>query len=366
MHICHLTSAHYRYDSRIFQKQCRSIAKSGNTVTLIVADGKGNELVNGVKIIDVGVLKGRINRMFRTTLLIYKEALRIDADIFQFHDPELLFVGLKLKNKNKRVVFDSHEDAVRTMLVAPYLKSPISNIISKAYEYVERFVCKRIDGVIGATPFIKSIFLNISKNVININNYPILDEPEVNLSWDIKQNEVCYIGSIAGIRGVREIVKSLDQVTNGTRLNLVGNFSSKAIESEVKKMPAYKKVNEFGYVNKEEVQNVLSRSIAGIVTSHPIPTYMESLPIKMFEYMAAGIPFIVSDFPYWRELLKGYNCCIFVNPLDSKEIANAIDFLVNNKSEAKRMGGRGRDLVYEKFDWKYESEKLMAFYQLIL
>nr|WP_315146880.1 glycosyltransferase [uncultured Flavobacterium sp.] len=335
-------------------------------MTLIVADGKGNELVNGVSIIDVGVLQGRINRMFRTTRLIYKEALRIEADIFQFHDPELLFVGLKLKNNNKRVVFDSHEDAIRTILVAPYLKPPFSNVISKVYGCLERFVCKRLDGVIGATPFIESIFKSIAKNVVNVNNYPILNEIEDTLSWDEKKSEVCYVGSIATERGAIEVVKSLEFVTSETRLNLVGNFAYEMIETEVKKLQSFKKVNEYGYVDSKEVQRVYSRSIAGIITSHPIPTYLESLPIKMFEYMAAGIPFIVSDFPYWRELLRGYECCIFVNPLDPNEIAKAIDFFAYNKYEAKKMGDKGRELVYEKFDWRNESEKLIAFYQLIL
>jgi glycosyltransferase involved in cell wall biosynthesis len=366
MHICHLTSAHSRYDSRIFQKQCKSIAESGNTVTLILADGLGNEFVDGVKIIDVGILNGRINRMLKTTQLIFHAALKVEADIYEFHDPELLFAGLRLKNNQKRVVFDSHEDAVGTILVTPYLNSSISIIISKLYKYFEKFACRKIDGVIAATPAIENIFLKVSKKVININNYPIINESEVNLSWDNKVNEVCYVGSIAAIRGVREVVKSFDYVTSGSRLNLVGNFAYKAIETEVKDMSAFANVNEYGYVNRAEVQKILMRSIAGIVTSHPLPTYIESLPIKMFEYMAAGIPFIISDFPYWRKLLEGYDCCIFVNPLDPKEIAKAIDFFVSNQDEAKKMGERGKILVNEKYNWKYESEKLLCFYRLIL
>ena len=366
MHICHLTSAHSRYDSRIFQKQCRSIAKSGSAVTLVLADGKGNEVIDGVAIIDVGVLQGRINRMYSTTALVYQAALKVNADIYQFHDPELLYVGLKLKNKKKHVIFDSHEDAVGSMLVKPYIKPPMSDIIAKAYYFFEKFVCKRLDGVIGATPFIENIFSKFSKNVININNYPILAETEVNLSWSNKQNEVCYVGSIGTNRGVREMVQAMEYVSNGVRLNLVGSFAYTSIEYEVRKMPSFEKVNEYGYVNKAEVQKVFSRSIAGIVTLHPIPTYMKSLPIKMFEYMAAGIPFIISDFPYWRNLMKGYECCIFVNPLDAKEIAKAIDFLVNNPHKAQKMGELGRKLVYEKYDWEFESEKLLNFYQSIL
>jgi glycosyltransferase involved in cell wall biosynthesis len=366
MHICHLTSAHSRYDSRIFQKQCRSIARSDSTVTLILADGKGNEVIDGVTIVDVGVLPGRINRMFRTTKLIYEAALKTNSDIYQFHDPELLYVGLKLKKKKKRVVFDSHEDTVGSLLVKPYLKPPFHYLISRFYGYFESFVCKRLDGIIVATPFIENIFSKISKNVININNYPILAETEANLSWDNKQREVCYVGSVSTNRGGQKIIESMEYVTSKARLNLVGNFAYPAIEDKVRKLLSFEKVNEYGYVNRDEVQQVYSRSLAGIITLLPIPTYKESLPIKMFEYMAANIPFIASDFPYWRTLMKGYDCCIFVDPLNPEEIAAAIDFFVYNPKEAQKMGERGRELVYKKYDWKYQEVKLLNFYHSIL
>lgn len=366
MHICHLTSAHFRYDSRIFQKQCRSIARSGSCVTLIVADGKGNEIIDGVVIVDVGVLQGRINRMFRTTELIYEAALKINADIYQFHDPELLYVGLKLKKMKKRVVYDSHEDTVGSILVKPYLKPPFHHILSTSYGWIEKFVCQRLDGIIGATPFIENIFSKVSKNVININNYPMLAETDINLSWDKKQKEVCYVGAISTNRGGQKIVKAMEYVTSEARLNLVGKFAYQAIEYEVRKLPSFEKVNEYGYVNRDVVQQVYSRSMAGIITSLPIPTYRESLPIKMFEYMAASIPFIASDFAYWRKLMKGYECCIFVDPTNPQEIAKAIDFFVNNSSEAQKMGERGHDLVYEKYDWEFESGKLLNFYHSIL
>lgn len=366
MHICHLTSAHSRFDSRIFQKQCISIVKSKNIATLILADGKGNDVVEGVTIIDVGLLQGRINRMFRSTELIFREALNINADIYQIHDPELLYVALKLKKNKKRVIFDSHEDSKKTMLVKPYLRPPFSIIITKAYGIFERFICKRLDGVIGATLYIENIFKNISKNVINISNYPILNQLESNIPWDQKKAEVCYVGSISTVRGLKEVVKSLEFITSEVRLNLVGNFAYAKIETELKELHGYMKVNEYGYVDSKEVQLVYLRSIAGIVTLHPIPTYLESVPIKMFEYMAAGIPFVISDFPYWRDILKGCECCIFVNPLNPKEIAEAIDYFANNVDEAKKMGEKGKDLVFKKYDWDKEVSKLLNFYHSIL
>jgi glycosyltransferase involved in cell wall biosynthesis len=365
MHICHLTSAHDRLDSRIFEKQCRTIVESGHKATLIVADGKGNNVINGVEIIDVGRLAGRIKRMWKTTGLVYEIAVSVNADIYQLHDPELLLIGLNLKRKKKIVIFDSHEDVVGDIIVKPYLNKPFNYIIAKSFSVFEKFICKRIDGVIAATPSIESKFLSFCKNVVNINNYPILESSETTISWENKQNEVCYVGSIAANRGCLEIVKAMGFINCGTKLNLVGNFAYFGIEREIRNLPSFQNVVLHGFLNKDEVKVIYSNSIAGIVTLFPIPTYLESLPIKMFEYMAAGIPFIASDFKYWRKLLDSCECCIFVNPADAKEIANAISFFVDNRFEAEKMGNRGRKLVYEKYNWNNESRKLLNFYKLL-
>jgi len=52
-----------------------------------------------------------------------------------------------------------------------------------------------------------------------------------------------------------------------------------------------------------------------MVTLHPTPNHLESLPIKMFEYMAAGLPVIASDFPVWRDIVDRFQCGLLVDPL---------------------------------------------------
>lgn len=366
MHICHLTSAHPRNDSRIFLKMCKGLAKRGKRVSLIVADGIGDEHLDGVNIFDVGIPKNRLRRMLYSTQAVYKKALDLKADIFHVHDPELLLIALKLSKSGAKVVFDSHEDMVKTILVSPYLPSLSSKIISKVYEVFERFVCKRIAGVIGATPHIESLFKEFAKNTVYVNNYPILGRDVTESTNQKKKAEICYVGSIDVTRGIDEIMSSLELVKGEVNLNLAGQYSTKALETRVKKSAVYCRIRDYGYVGPGQVSEIYKNSIAGIVTLHPIPTFLVSLPIKIFEYMEAGLPFIISDFPYWREMLKGYNCCVFVNPLDPGEIAGAIDFYLENRVLAQEMGAIGKKLVYEKFNWKQEEEKLIGFYELII
>ena len=71
-------------------------------------------------------------------------------------------------------------------------------------------------------------------------------------------------------------------------------------------------------------------SLVGMVTLFPESNYIVSLPNKMFEYMAIGLPVIASNFPLWREIIEDNNCGICVDPLDSKAIRNAIQYLIDN------------------------------------
>lgn len=363
--IAHLTSAHPRYDTRIFIKQCRSLAEHGHDVTLVVADGNGNECIEGIKIIDVGRLPGRINRIFNTTQRVFRKALALDADIYQLHDPELIPIGLRLKHIGKKVIFDSHEDVPKQLLGKPYLGPTSQHVLSVAFSVFERFACRRFDGIIAATPSIRDKFLAINPRTVDVNNFPLIGELDAAVPWSEKNDEICYVGGISAIRGIRQIVSACELLQSPTRLNLGGTFSEPALEAEVKTYPGWCRVDALGFLDRAGVRSVLGRSVAGLVTLHPVINYLDALPVKMFEYMAAGIPVIASNFPLWREIIEGNQCGLCVDPLDPKAIADVIDYLVINQAVAKRMGENGRKAIMEKYNWPAQEKILTDFYDAI-
>ena len=359
MKVCHITTVHNANDVRIFHKQCCSLQNQGFSVNLIAPNIKKQE-IKGVKMIGLNPIKqNRFYRIFKLSKTAYNLAMETDADIYHFHDPELLRIGLKLRKKGKKVIYDAHEDLPRQILTKHWINPILRKITAFLIEKYENFAASKMSAVVGATAHISNRFSNVNSLSININNYPIISEFENSLAYN-QSNDIVYSGGISKERGIVEIINAI----SGTEIQLLlaGKFLDPKLEEELKKLKGWENVKYLGFLNRSEIANVYQKASIGMVTLHPTLNYKDSLPVKMFEYMAAGLPIIASNFTKWKQIIEEYKCGITVNPNESNDIKQSIEYLINNPKEAKEMGENGKKAIANVFNWEIEEQKLIALY----
>jgi glycosyltransferase involved in cell wall biosynthesis len=362
--VVHLSSIHAADDPRIFLKECISLKKSGYEVVLI-APHSSNEIVCGISIRAIPMESSLSKRLFCSIWRIFRKALKEKADVYHFHDPELIIIGVLLKLFGKYVIRDIHEDLPLQLLSNPripvFLRKVVS-IITRIIEYVTTFF---LDGIIAATPTIGERFPHNKTSVVQ--NFPILGEfePSYAQSIDKRSNTAVYIGDITIIRGINEMLKAFSLIPKQeyqARLLLAGRFDPPELENELEGNPGWRKTFFKGWQDREGIRQVLSEAKVGLVVLHPRPNYLESYPIKLFEYMSAGIPVVASDFPLWRSIIEKANCGLLVNPLDPKAIALAVQWLFDHPERAEKMGLNGRRSISERFNWGCEEQKILKMY----
>jgi len=366
--ICHLTSAHPVLDDRIFFKEALTLTRAGYAVSLI-SQNETDRVIDGVRITGLPCAKNRMSRLVSINRKMYRLALRQKALVYHFHDPEFLLWANRLKKKtSKKIIYDVHEDLPKQILskhwLPGYLRKPLSILIDR----LEKNISRKFDFVITATPHIKKNFR--THRTADIKNYPLLERliPAATWSKPRSRRSLIYAGVLEEARGTKEIIKALRDIDPDHRvtLTLAGEFSEKTFKQEVSSMEEWDKVRYLGLIPHRDVYRHLSLSDIGLVCLHPLERFQTALPVKMFEYMGTGIPVIASDFPLWRDIIVGNGCGLCVDPLSSKEIAKAVEYLINHPHEARRMGENGRKAVLEKFNWENEGKKLLKIYRELI
>lgn len=300
--------------------------------------------------------------MTETVKEVEKKALEIDAQIYHFHDAELIPLGLRLKRAGKVVIYDIHEDLPRALLSKKWINPIVRLPLSKLMEIYENNSSKKFDYLIAATPFIAARFKSNNFNTIAVNNYPLLDELDNSkLNWENKKIKVSYVGGFSNIRGAQQLIEASNLIKG--KLIIAGPVQGSEIE---KKIIEQENIEYMGILDREQVKLLLSESVAGIVTFLPEPNHINSQPNKMFEYMSAGIPVICSNFPLWESIIQKHECGICVEPKNPQAIADAVNYLINNRDVAEQMGRNGREAVEKEYNWEQESFKLISVYSELI
>lgn len=364
--IVHVTTVHPRDDIRIFRKECVSLAQAGYDVVQVVGDGQGEALVAGVHIIDIGPRPaGRLARMCQQPRAALAAVRSLQPQLVHLHDPELLPLGVTLAREGLPVIYDAHEDVPRQILTKQWIPAALRGLISAGFEWYENRQVAKLAAVSAATPHIAERFARVAHLSVNVSNFPFLAELAPPAEPVPRERAVCYVGGLMRTRGLLQMVRALT-FAPGVKLLLCGRFEDAAFDAELRAEPGWSQVDYLGQVGRDTVRQVMARSSAGLVTLLPMPSYLNALPIKMFEYMSAELPVIASDFPMWQDIVQSTLCGVCVNPVDPQAIAEAILVFVDQPARVLAAGSAGRRAVLSTYNWPVAELELLALYRRLL
>jgi glycosyltransferase involved in cell wall biosynthesis len=362
--VCHITTVHPAADTRILHKECVSLRAAGYDVTLIAPHTEDCTL-EGIPVVALRTqARNRLARMARRPPAAYRAAVALGADLYHFHDPELLPYGVGLARHGRRVVYDAHEDIPVQILQKDWLPSLARRPVARAAALVEAATIARIDGVVAVNEEICERLRRHQPKGVVVTNYPRLDEIVPARTWAERERAACYVGAITRVRGASELVDAMAHVDG--ELYLAGVMSPPELRADLERSPGWDRVRYLGNLDRRLVAQLLARVKVGVVPLHPIENYVNAYPVKLFEYMAAGIPIVATDVPRWRAVLDAHGCGVSVTARSPRSLATAIAALLDDDDAARAMGERGRRAALTRYSWETQASALVRFYEELL
>jgi len=367
-----LSSVHQALDNRVFYREARTLAQAGYDVTLI-APHNGDETRDGVRIQALPrVARSRRPLLWRA---LGRLARATAADLYHFHDPELLLLSPWLRQATERpTVYDIHEANADFIRVKDYLPGVVRAPLAGVFGRLEPRLAAGESGLIFADDAIAADFAGFGGPKVTLFNFPGAELIARGAAADTgRAPVVLYLGGMERNRGAALMMAAFAQVVAAmpaARLLLVGHFMPAALETEMRADAARRGIDhavEFaGRVPFERIGDYLARARVGWVTWQAVAKNCKNIPTKLFEYMAYGLPVVSSDLPSTRPFVQPGENGLLATTDDPAAHAAALLALLRDPSEAARLGARGRQHVADEWNWAAMEPRLLALYAAVL
>lgn len=355
--IVHLSTVHNGHDNRVFNKEARAVAAAGYDFHLVIS-AERDGLDDGVPVVALHRTGGRVLRMLAGQPEAWRALSRLRPQLLQIHDPELIPMALLWGRSHRcKVIYDAHEDLVGQVDTKPYLNRLTRPLVRCAARILVGLADRGADGIVAATETVASRFTN--PRTVVVHNYPWL----ANFTVDPAPvaGRLVYAGDLSQERRLSfmiDVVRVLRERVPKAHLVLAGR-PLKGCGPVVEAAVAEGLVDHLGLVAPTRVPAVLASAQVGLVFLEPLPNYVRSLPTKLFEYMAAQVPFCASDFPAWRQMFAGYHAGRFA---DSESVQAAVQVLaemLEDPAGCARMGAAGRAAVDRGLTFEAQAQVLL-------
>jgi glycosyltransferase involved in cell wall biosynthesis len=391
--VCMISCTHPLYDDRIYWKEALSLKKQGYDVYHIGIGRENKEFISEheIKLILVRRIKhfknSAIDKLYHYLIPgknVYKKILKIaadlKADVYHLHDLQINRIGRKLKNlsHNPKMIYDVHEPFPE-MIRHFRKRSPLMKIIKwiySLYVYQWELKCsKNYDYIIATEEIVYNRFKNYLKkdNIGIIYNYTDLNSKYRNIPHTKKEFDAIYCGSITIFRGVLQIIETARIAKLKSRklkFLILGPVWEKGLREKINSLIKEYRLADYvilkDSVPYNKIQAFYNKSKIGLAVFLDNPITRIILPIKIFEYMAFGLPIVCSNFGHLLKYTEENNTGIPVNPQNTEEIYNAVVKILDNKSVYEKYKNNCLKASKEKYDWSLMDKKLNNIYSGVL
>lgn len=366
---------HSAFDTRVFRNECRSLAAEGYDVILCIPHDK-EEIVDGVKIIPLRRHKGFLDRIYGAPKYASKIADKLDADLYHFHDPELLFEMAGLAKRGKRVVWDAHENYSDTIFQFNSLRAkPISFLGAKLFGIYElKYASKYFKGVVTITDTMAKKYLKRGINTAVVGNFSNLDQfsfPD----FEKPQTPLRFIssGMQFRVRGVVEIASAFNLLSPEAEAELcyAGKIKSEDLRDEILAEIDQYRINDVTFTGPLEWKDLInsylpSAHVAFVLFDTSDPNNCNGLPNRFFEAWSNGIPVITTSGTQVALLTQQENGGIVIPDNSPESIKKAMESFISNPGLARELGENGFKAVQTKYSWSVAAQNLSVLYNQIL
>jgi glycosyltransferase involved in cell wall biosynthesis len=361
-----VSSVHRWNDTRICVRESSSLGLEGYDVILIaVGDRKSPFEAFGVRVHPLPRRKRSLRWINWLSIIRIVFAERVS--VVHAHDPELFPLVLLLRFTGCKVVCDVHENVPEQILHKEWIPQAFRGALSKIIKSAQKLLPRLADAVILAEDSYEKNFPPL-KNVSIIRNFPLLPSSSKR-DYHSEVFRMIYVGDVRFVRGIAEYVAITGQLAKQgvpVQLRIVGSFANPQeelqIRATVQKLGLAHRVQLLGRRPPEEIPELIEECDLGLALLHPIGNYRESYPTKMFEYMAAGLPVIASQFALWESILVKSECGRCVDPLNIDEASKSAAEYWYSRELRELHGRNGRKAVVERYHWDLERRRLVAVY----
>lgn len=358
--VVHVSSVHPWTDNRIHYRECASLAESGYDVTLVAVESAVDGARDKVEIVAIPRLP-RLRRVVLSSVRAIRTGLRTGADVFHLHDPELVWAVPMLRLMRKKVVYDAHEDLPIQVVSKPYVNALARPFIVMAANLVIG-VARLSTHIVAATEAIAQRFPEHKTSIVH--NYPPLRLEESNAPrMEARTSGVVFAGGISSGRGAEVMVAAAADPSFPADwpLTLAGTIST-GLQTELEADDGWNRTTFLGQLPPIAARDLLLDARVGLVLLQDTQAHRDALPTKMFEYFAAGVPVVASDFPLWRTIVTEHECGILVDPASPAEVASAVRRYADDPDLLAAHSRNARRLAVERLHWANEAKVLCDAY----